>query len=559
MDTSKTSANTFLVGVCMAGAVSAGAYTAGVMDYLLEALEEWEKQRGQPGVPTHKVQIPIIGGASAGGMTGIVTSSALYHDNIPIDKPTAPILQDHPENKFYNSWVDLTGPDMFSKMLDISDITAGQVLSALNSNFIDEVAQKVVSDAPATTKPLPSFIAPDLKVFTTLSNLEGFEYNAGFKSASIENNKYLMVVHSDFACFELTDGVSGTTPGWIPLNYKTGLNLDVARKAAMATGAFPVGLKSRLLQRKMADVNAMPFDSLHDVLANTPITEDPYESLNVDGGMINNEPFEKVRDLLHEISGQSSVEKQRYATFNSTVLMIEPFPTKKEKAISKDQNLLNVVGLTLSAMISQMRTKPIHIADALDETCAEQYLIAPSRKVKDATGADTDLIGELAIACGALNGFGGFINKEFRVHDYFLGRYNCKIFLRDYFTIPAAALEQNLIFKNGYQGVDKSKFKSTHDDSYQIIPIVDDKTDYTFPDIKFSSGTNWPSIQNKDIDQYQSAISKRIQAILLNFTPLSSFSKGLLWIGAKILLNRTLTDAALSKIKSSLTTWKLLK
>jgi hypothetical protein len=35
---STTDQDTFYVGLCMAGAVSAGAYTAGVMDYLLEAL-----------------------------------------------------------------------------------------------------------------------------------------------------------------------------------------------------------------------------------------------------------------------------------------------------------------------------------------------------------------------------------------------------------------------------------------------------------------------------------------------------------------------------------------
>jgi hypothetical protein len=31
------------LGICMAGAVSAGAYTAGVMDYLIETLERWEQ------------------------------------------------------------------------------------------------------------------------------------------------------------------------------------------------------------------------------------------------------------------------------------------------------------------------------------------------------------------------------------------------------------------------------------------------------------------------------------------------------------------------------------
>ena len=38
---------TFRIGICMAGAVSAGAFTAGVMDYLMEALGDWEEKKGR--------------------------------------------------------------------------------------------------------------------------------------------------------------------------------------------------------------------------------------------------------------------------------------------------------------------------------------------------------------------------------------------------------------------------------------------------------------------------------------------------------------------------------
>ncbi|MDP4828241.1 MAG: hypothetical protein NWR73_11165, partial [Flavobacteriales bacterium] len=62
----------------MAGAVSAGCYSAGVLDYLFEILDLWEK--GRKGlipeleeftslIPQHNVVIDAIGGASAGGMT----------------------------------------------------------------------------------------------------------------------------------------------------------------------------------------------------------------------------------------------------------------------------------------------------------------------------------------------------------------------------------------------------------------------------------------------------------------------------------------------------------
>ena len=54
----------FRIGLCMAGAISAGAYTAGVMDYLIEAMEEWQRRKDNnvPNTPSHIVDIPVIGG-----------------------------------------------------------------------------------------------------------------------------------------------------------------------------------------------------------------------------------------------------------------------------------------------------------------------------------------------------------------------------------------------------------------------------------------------------------------------------------------------------------------
>jgi hypothetical protein len=37
-----TAAGTFEIGLVLAGAVSAGAYTAGVLDFLYEALDYWD-------------------------------------------------------------------------------------------------------------------------------------------------------------------------------------------------------------------------------------------------------------------------------------------------------------------------------------------------------------------------------------------------------------------------------------------------------------------------------------------------------------------------------------
>jgi len=556
---STTKQETFYVGLCMAGAVSAGAYTAGVLDYLIEALNEWEKRRGQPGVPSHKVQIPVMGGASAGGMTSVMAAASMNNPLTPIDKPTDDLLQEHPENKLYHSWVDLNGPDMFSTMLDASDITPGNMLSALNSSFIKPIAERVLAEDPAKWQPLPPFIMPGLKVFTTLSNLEGFAYIIPFDANSPENaQKYNMKVHNDYACFELTeDDIPGHNNGWMPLNLKTGLNLDVAINAAMATGAFPVGLEARTVTRDAKYVNNNPW--LKGYLAQKPLPDGDYKTLNVDGGLINNEPFDKVRDVLVGITGEKPDDYNSFNKFKSTVLMIEPFPTSPPVPIKLSPDLLNVIGLTLSTMLSQMRAKPVNISSAMDDLCAGQYLITPSRIVPDANGGEpTVLAGEMAMSCGVLSGFGGFINKEFRVHDYFLGRFNAKIFLRDYFTIPADSLGSNPIFKNGYAGTDVTQFKSTKDDSIQIIPVFADATDYTFPDFVFSSGSNWPAVQDSDVDKFRPAIKARIQAVLLNLSVFSWFTKSLLWIGAKVVLNGKLADKVIGTIKGEFQKWQLL-
>ena len=79
--------NTFEIGLVLAGAVSAGAYTAGVLDFLFEALDTWyrskreDEKAGRVGdertVPHHTVRVQIITGASAGGMNGAIAAVAL--------------------------------------------------------------------------------------------------------------------------------------------------------------------------------------------------------------------------------------------------------------------------------------------------------------------------------------------------------------------------------------------------------------------------------------------------------------------------------------------------
>jgi predicted acylesterase/phospholipase RssA len=95
----------------MAGAISAGAYTAGVVDYLLEALETWQerKDKNLPDTPIHQVEIPVIGGSSAGGMTGLLTASAIQQLLLPVQQVVGSLMDARPENLLYHSLVETYG------------------------------------------------------------------------------------------------------------------------------------------------------------------------------------------------------------------------------------------------------------------------------------------------------------------------------------------------------------------------------------------------------------------------------------------------------------------
>lgn len=547
----------------MAGAVSAGSYTAGVVDFLLEALETWQKRKDAngPNTPDHQVEISVIGGASAGGMTGIVTAAALQDEIIPIRKALTDVLRERPENKLYHSWVDMEDRDMLKVLLNTSDFKENDELdSVLNSDFIEKIADRAMLISPVS-KINRAYISKQMKVFVTLSNLQGMRYPVDFK-ASISHNQYHIITHNDYSCFKLCETESDySDDGWIPLNFRTGLNTSLAKDAAMATGAFPIGLKSRVISRNKKFLNDLSwFDNITKT-AGKPFEIDPYMTMNVDGGMINNEPFERVFEQLkeetypHQEVSDDSEEIKSSEAFKSTVLMIDPFPNEDEpNKFDKNSKLTKILGDTLSAMINQSRLKPKELIEALEPDNYKQFLIAPVRYVVQPPGNELKIEGKNAIACGDLGGFSGFISKEFRVHDYFLGRANCERFLRHYFTVPADT--ENVIFVEGYKNTDISKFISK-DGELPIIPIFTEEQGLYMP--KFSNGKTWPTVTSDFIRSYRKPLKKRIEKILFSITEYSKTQWILLWIGAKVLINGKLADSVIKTVISSLKEHQLIR
>jgi hypothetical protein len=155
------------------------------------------------------------------------------------------------------------------------------------------------------------------------------------------------------------------------------------------------------------------------------------------------------------------------AEFDTTILMIDPFPNFDDKPDPNYFPLMAIkfmAGQILGAMRQQLMLKTDELKRANDENDYSRFMISPIRKSKGKSQA-------YSIACGALGGFGGFFNRQFRVHDYMLGRRNCQRFLQRYLSIPLNA--KNPIIENGYEGI-QNDYLIQSDSNQTFLPIIPD-------------------------------------------------------------------------------------
>ncbi len=499
----------------MAGAVSAGAYTAGVMDYLLETLERWEQAKarnrqtgkGNPGydpsVPMHEVEISVLTGASAGGITTVVAAAALQNHIPHISPANRGNAQAKLQNKFYDTWVNMLAENMMEQLLDLSDIETEGLVALLNSSFKDKLAEKALKlQGELADRP---YISKEMEILVTLSNLEGIPFQLGFRSGQ-KAGSYLTRWQRDYGHFRLGGGAY-RHDGRIPVSFNgQGQHLQILEQAAKATGAFPVGLRSRKISRQREFVADNPFiNPLHGTGAVLEIPEQ-YDTLNVDGGLLNNEPFDITRKIMFD---EEDMDKQQHhQTFEGTILMIDPFPSEREEQKEKEgfSLLLNdVIPQIFGTMRSQLLFKEQDVEAAFDDDDYSRFLIAPKRG---------NILGSKAIACGSLEGFGGFFSKKFREHDFYLGRRNCQHFLRTFLGVPANT--DNPLFKGAVvpEAAKRFGFECNGELMVPIIPDMAPQGGLT-PEEKMPLEFSDIAITKNYLYALQAPVKARLRVILL--------------------------------------------
>jgi len=585
--------NTFEIGLCMAGAISAGAYTAGVVDFLVEALEAWQqaknddKAAGKRTVLSHDVVITCMAGASAGGMTAAAVTAGLCGTYEPINKL---VFGEKPRqtNIPYTCWVESVDID---DLLGVRDLESSPVVrSLLDCTILDDVAGRFMKPDGSEAKHRP-YIAREMELYLTLANLRGTPYTVRFRGPTGYGHE--MIQHQDHIRFRLTR--SGGEVGGeacshflerIPL--RSGVTGDSVnwrdfRLSALATGAFPLALLPRVLERERKEYRDRAWfiprkldcvgPCLDEELDNEPYHGpvfhmskeylasgkspgklelgelESFETLNVDGGTFDNEPLELAR---RHLAGDAMVNPRKAAEANRAVLLIDPFPHEEPKTQSENyagMDVLTVAGKILGALKANARFKPEELVLAQNPDCYSRFLIGPSRKKGAGNEWQTD------IACGSLGGFGGFFSRKFRQHDYMLGRRNCQWFLYQHFVIPLndalenavfTAADRNNLTSFAYEVTDENGKKG------MVVPIIP-----LMPEVHPDQGGEadvpaWEQVQISaaEVDRLRPAIIKRLTRVVDMY--LKQYVGGFTGKLVKwFFLNRKLeelADALLSKI-----------
>lgn len=447
---------TFRIAINMAGAVSAGAYTAGVLDFLTEALDAWYRAKsGGELVPTHNVSIDVFSGASAGGMCAAI-SAILLQDDFEHVSDTS---KTKTSNRFYESWVNLIDIRELLKTKDLKN--PGQVVSLLDSTIIDTIADYALVRGQSLPAPR-AYVSPDLTLFLSLTNLRGVVYSlTGVAPGSVEETTFFygdrirfQTVRDD-SKMPLADAAYG-----VDLSTSQG-DWTVLRTAAKATGAFPVFLAPRALSRRQSDYTPPLWESRASATKDEPPPicpsfpaglPDPFVTLNVDGGVTNNDPFNYAYDYLASLDPPAP-DKQLETDpcqADRAVLSIAPFPTTDSFTVNYDtaanSSVLQALPRLFSALVSQSRFFGESLSHLMRGTTFSHFVVAPSddELVKQhKEGSTKDKAMPEALQCAALGAFGGFFERGFRAHDYALGRRNCQKFLLDHFVLPS----DNVIMK----------------------------------------------------------------------------------------------------------------
>jgi Patatin-like phospholipase len=292
------------LAITISGAVSLGSYEAGVLYEICEALRQHNENSETSANPADRIEIDVLTGASAGGMTAVIAAQNLLYSGSSLKEPQ--------NNPFYNPWVadisldGLLTPDTkpdpaFPKLSAPEDPTK----SIFSSNVIEKLAYKYVAGRydkgnPATRVPHPA-AAKQIRLGLALSNLNGvaYSYPLRVKQPGDDQSFGYARFQDQMTGFFISDGSDG----------KDSIAVWTAwREAAVSCGAFPFAFRVKQLHRLQNEYPPYHLDSWQ-----VPAQDFAY----TDGGILQNEPLGLAKNLVDLIDRPAQGPASSYQNADS--------------------------------------------------------------------------------------------------------------------------------------------------------------------------------------------------------------------------------------------------
>jgi predicted acylesterase/phospholipase RssA len=270
------------LALSVSGAVSLGSYQAGVIYELFDLMQKLQDRAN--------FTIDVITGASAGSVNSAILALAMMYDPKLID---------------FTKRIWLEGLDISALLEKVDDpwesLLCNKVILKLKSDIVDAVK----ASSAVAAKHFPDRV----KLGLTLTNLSGIPYHVQFTNIK---KSFQLTTFADWYTVELNKG---------DRSAKTLTEIDHMLDIAIASAAFPFAFPAQRLKRRCAD---------YQYTALKPTPSGKVEFIYVDGGVFNNEPINRARELADQLDREDT---------ERTYLLVDPTPPQTADAFSDSKML----------------------------------------------------------------------------------------------------------------------------------------------------------------------------------------------------------------------------
>jgi predicted acylesterase/phospholipase RssA len=414
------------IGIALSGGGTAGAFTAGALEFLLNALENWERHRCEFATDYPGPILRLASGSSAGALNMALLALAVASE------PTGQQI-----GLFSRAWLELvTHIDIFGH---------GKVGRSHHTILDPDALETLVRILVRDMKPrpaLPRYIAPDFEMICPVTNLDGVALSLyGNAAQYVEYQDYFHFVFDRDAAVGKTYLDPTVVDKWADPGWRTLFS------AALASSAMPLVLPPRKIERNVEEYLASVLlhqNPPHRDLSGREIIEIPaianlvqtkpgfFEYWATDGGLFDNQPIVAAQLGLTGPARQTPRDPRRASQIT---LSIDPGPrARPQSARNQERGRRRYSAWELISKITEILVSRPALSTVMSIADPENFgLFQITPKSGPTVGS---------LPGSALFGLAGLLSPEIQFWDFQLGAANLQAFLRESFILP----RQNPVF-----------------------------------------------------------------------------------------------------------------